>query len=242
MQHEFNFTGFSPTTFAFLRENRMRNSKDWFEKNKPTYESCVFTPLKALVTDLAPVMLAIDEQMEVTPAINKTISRIYRDTRFSKDKSLYREDIWISFKRRLKSDFRLPEFYFYATPQPYEYGMGYYTADKKAMDQFKEAIIAHPETFRQAIDFMHTPENPFVLRPEKYKKESHGEMPAEFKEWALFKTFHFSCKKEFDDALFSSQLVGEMVAGYHLLGKLYRFLMSEATVPRFHNDDADEID
>ncbi|MBN2089105.1 DUF2461 domain-containing protein [candidate division KSB1 bacterium] len=229
MNQQLLFSGFSIETFAFLRENRMQNSKDWFEKNKPTYESYVFAPLRALVTDLAPTILSIDEQIEVTPAINKTISRIYRDTRFSKDKSLFREDIWISFKRRLKPDFCLPEFYFYATPQHYEYGMGYYAADKKAMDQFKEAIIAHPGAFREAIAFTKSPKNPFAFISEKYKRGNTTEVPEEFRDWMLVKTFHFPFKREFDDSLFSGKLVGEMVEGYNLLGQLYQFIVNHST-------------
>jgi uncharacterized protein (TIGR02453 family) len=228
MNPERYFKGFTAETFAFLQENRFRNSKDWFEQYKPRYETLVFSPLRELVIDLAPTIQAIDDQIEVRPAINKTISRIYRDTRFSKDKSLFREDIWISFKRRLKLDYGLPEFYFYATPQHFEYGMGYYSADKEAMDRFKAAIVRNPESFRRALDFMHASQNPFVLISEKYRKGNTAEIPEEFRDWMLLKTFCFAFKREFDDSLFSAKLVGEVVEGYNLLAPLYQFIVFHA--------------
>lgn len=228
MKQDLYFTGFRAETFSFLQENKLRNSKDWFEKNRKTYNYYVLWPLQSLVTDLTPTIQAIDENIEVTPSINKTISRIYRDTRFSKDKSLFREDIWISFKRRLNSNFSLPEFYFYATPQHYEYGMGYYSADKRAMDLLKEAIVAHPGAFREAIAFLKSPQNPFAFISEKYKRGSATEVPEEFRDWMRVKTFHFPFKREFDDSLFSGKLVGEIVEGYNLLAPLYQFILFHA--------------
>jgi len=121
------FQGFSPKTLTFLQEVHRNNSKTWFEQNRDTYVRYVLDPLQALVTDLSEGMLSIDPLLETRPAVNKTISRIHRDTRFSKDKSLYRDCMWITFKRPSKEWKDAPAFFFELKPDGYRFGMGYYS-------------------------------------------------------------------------------------------------------------------
>ena len=91
------FAGFTPETFEFFAGLRENNYKPWFEEHKPVYELEVLQPLKALVFAMTPAMYSIDSQMNFRP--NKIISRIYRDIRFSKDKSPYKTNMWITFQR-----------------------------------------------------------------------------------------------------------------------------------------------
>ncbi|MBA7681656.1 hypothetical protein ES703_89996 [subsurface metagenome] len=69
-------------------------------------------------------MLNIDSEFEVRPMVNKTISRINNDVRFSKAKSLYKEHMWIVFKRTTKEKMDLPGYYFGFGPNGYGTGMG----------------------------------------------------------------------------------------------------------------------
>ena len=86
-----HFHGFSRRTFTALLDLGRHNYKTWFEAHRSIYETHVLQPLRDLVSDLADSMLGIDLSFEVAPAVGKTISRIYRDTRFSKDKSPFRD-------------------------------------------------------------------------------------------------------------------------------------------------------
>lgn len=87
----------------------VNNSKSWFEDNKHMYSECVLKPAQSLVSELSDFMLAIDPYLETAPTVGKTISRIYRDTRFSKDKSPFRTNIWITLKRPKKEWVDAPE-------------------------------------------------------------------------------------------------------------------------------------
>ena len=89
----------SPEALEFLIENAMRNDREWFQVNKERFRQLVIAPLEELVSRLAPAMLELDGQLVVEPRVGRTISRVYRDTRFSKDKSLYRSAMWIVFQR-----------------------------------------------------------------------------------------------------------------------------------------------
>ena len=86
VEEDRKFNGFSPKTLKFLKGLEVNNNKTWFQKHRADYEEYVLQPLRDLVTYLGDFMLVIDPCFEITPAVNKTISRIYRDTRFSKDK------------------------------------------------------------------------------------------------------------------------------------------------------------
>ncbi|HEX2923516.1 MAG TPA: DUF2461 family protein, partial [Chloroflexota bacterium] len=95
------FAGFAPESVAFLRSlaDDKCNNREWFESHRADYQSHILEPLRSLVQELGLFMLSLDPYLDVTPAMNHTISRIHRDTRFSRDKSPYRRCMWITFKR-----------------------------------------------------------------------------------------------------------------------------------------------
>jgi len=128
-EHELDvrhFTGFSRQAFLFLRDLKANNDKAWFKAHRPDYEQYLLQPLRDLVTDLTDAMLDIDPCFEVAPTVNKTISRIHRDTRFSRDKSPYRDCMWIVFKRSGKEWSRWGVGYFLEiNPTWYRYGTGF---------------------------------------------------------------------------------------------------------------------
>lgn len=84
------FEGFSAEALRFLLENRINNSKEWFEEHRNEYRKYVYEPFAELVKELAPAMKEIDDGIITIPS--KIISRVRRDTRFTKDKSLYRDN------------------------------------------------------------------------------------------------------------------------------------------------------
>ena len=88
----------SKQTLNFLAQNKFNNSREWFRAHKPEYQEYVLAPMAELVNLLAPTIQKIDPLIITEPKVGKAISRIYRDTRFSRDKSLYREVMWIVFE------------------------------------------------------------------------------------------------------------------------------------------------
>lgn len=101
---------FTPDTVLFLQENRFRNDRRWFASHKADYERLVLEPLDALSAFVAPVVSAADEWIVTRPASVR--SRVYRDLRYVRDGLLYREDMWLSFKRDKKRFPNCPEFIF----------------------------------------------------------------------------------------------------------------------------------
>jgi uncharacterized protein (TIGR02453 family) len=221
MEQQFN--GFSTEALQFLFETKINNNKAWYEANKKIYQEILLAPFQDLVSDLSSFMLTIDPNFITIPAVDKTISRIYRDTRFSKDKSLYRDSMWLTFKRRSEDWKEAPAYYFEITPDSYRYGMGIYNAPKPIMDKFRQQIDEKPAEFLKVISF-YKQNQIFTLEVEKYKKILAPDKPAEIQEWYQCKSFHLTTKKPINELLFSKRLVPELISGFGLLAPLYNYL------------------
>jgi uncharacterized protein (TIGR02453 family) len=217
------FSGFSKQTLEFLQTNKQKNSKSWFEENKHLYQQFLLDPLKSLVSDLSELMSSIDPLFETKPAINKTISKIYRDTRFSKDKSLFKSVMWIVFKQPTKDWKDAPCYFFEISPNGYRYGMGYYSASRASMDSLRAGIDENPVEFLKAISFLKN-QNIYQLEGEKYKRLIPNNYSQEIQEWYQRKNFYLICNREIDEILFAAKLVQELSFAFKMAQPFYQYL------------------
>jgi uncharacterized protein (TIGR02453 family) len=226
-EEERKFNGFSPKTLKFLRGLKANNNKAWFEGHRADYEQYVLGPLRDLVTDLGDFMLDIDMRFEITPAVNKTISRIYRDTRFSKDKSPFRSTVWFTFKNRKKDwTTRVCGYFFELSVDSYRYGMGFYDAAPAIMSKFRQVIDENPKEFLKAISFFDK-QKTFVLEGEKYKRIIDENKPEKIQHWYQRKNMYLVCNRKIDDTLFSGKLVDDLKYGFGLISPFYIFLQRQ---------------
>jgi uncharacterized protein (TIGR02453 family) len=217
-----SFEGFSKDTIEFLISLKYNNNKSWFEEHRQDYMSYVLDPFKNLVSELASFMLQLDPQLGVTPAVDKTISRIYKDARFSKDKSRYRSNVWITFKRPSQDWKECPSFYFEITPDFYRYGMGFYVASKETMLRFRQKLDERPEEFLQAVAFYNS--GKFSLEGDSYKRLLDGEKSKDIIDWYQKKTFYLACNRRLDKTLFGRSILEEIKTGFTELAPLYHYL------------------
>ena len=220
-----NFNGFSEETLVFLKQLSANNNKLWFEAHKKEYETFVLQPLKNLVLDISGTMIAIDPFFETRPMINKTISGVYRDIRFSKDKSPYKTSFWITFKRPIKEWKDAPAYFFEISPENYRYGMGFYSATPQTMSLFRAAVDERLSDFEQVIAF-YAKQKTFTLEGEKYKKTANDLLPESILEWYRRKNFYLVCNRPADTLLFTPKLTDELQTGFKMLAGLYGFLIN----------------
>ena len=90
------FKGFTQDTIDFLYRLRENNNKQWMDEHRDEYKEYVFKPFRQLAAEMGPMMLTIDPIGYPAPQDGV---RINRDIRFSRNKSPYRTNMWISFKR-----------------------------------------------------------------------------------------------------------------------------------------------
>jgi uncharacterized protein (TIGR02453 family) len=221
------FDGFSPQTFQFLESLSDNNKKEWFELHKTDYLDHVLKPLQALVAGLGQFMLSIDPDFEVTPALNKTISRIYRDTRFSRDKSPYKTSHWIAFKRTRKEWMEHPAYFFEISPDSYRYGMGFYSASRQTMDKFRKSIDANPKSFLSAISFYKN-QKVFIIEGEEYKRPLKTDLSKELREWYNRKYLYLVSNRQIEENCITSELIPDLIYGFKTIAPLYHYLSKVA--------------
>ena len=126
----FMFSGFTDETLQFFLDLRFHNYTEYFHAEHDRYVENVQAPFYSLIEALGPEMRKIDPLMEIRP--HKCLSRIHRDTRFTKDKSPYRDHLWFLFRRaaepREKSLFYFGEF----GPERLNWGMGIWGENREA--------------------------------------------------------------------------------------------------------------
>ena len=107
------FPGFSPQALTFLRSLKRNNRREWFQPRKAQYESLIKTPMLDLIGCLNEEFACFAPDY-ITPP-QKATYRIYRDTRFSKDKSPYKTHISAIFPRHTAVKREGAVFYFHFT-------------------------------------------------------------------------------------------------------------------------------
>jgi len=218
------FRGFPPAALGLLRQVRAANDRDWLAAHREQFDRQVIDPFRALVTALAELMLDIDPGFEVRPTVGRTISRVHRDTRFSRDKSLYRDHMWLAFKRP-RSDWQgWPAYFFEVTPDDYRYGMGYYAAGRATMDALRRRIDSNPSGFLRTVGPV-VREGRFRIAGDRYVRPIHNPHGQALQDWYQSKSFYLVRECAADELLFSPELLDELESGFHLLAPLYRALL-----------------
>jgi uncharacterized protein (TIGR02453 family) len=218
------FQGFFPDTFTFLSDIRANNNKIWFEQNRQVYETYILNPLRGLVARLAQTIQHIDPALEVRPQIGKTISRIFRDTRFSKDKSPLRDHMWISFKEPGTQEPQYPVFYFYISPDEWGYGMGYWEASRSTMDLFRNQVRTHIVQFQRIINNRELTSK-FQVSGNMYKRPITPDLPDDVRNYTERKSFYLGHAFKDLTPTFAPKIADSIASAYEILAPLYLFIV-----------------
>jgi uncharacterized protein (TIGR02453 family) len=151
---------FDPELFEFLRELKDHNDRDWFNANKSRYEAHVLEPALAFIEDFGYRLQSISPHFRAdTRKTGGSLFRIYRDTRFSKDKTPYKTNTGMHFRHKAAKDAHTPGFYLHLAPGQVFGGGGIWHPDTKTATRIRQAIVNDPERWRAA-----TREPPFTDR------------------------------------------------------------------------------
>jgi len=215
------FHGFTKDTIRFFEELAMNNNTTWFATNKDRYTHQVMKEFRELAGYLHPVIMIIDPHLETRP--EKSISRIYRDVRFSHNKSPYKTSIWITYKRPTPTWQDHPSYFFELSGNTYRYGMGFYSATRTTMDLFRESINKNPGIFLRTFNTI-LDEGSFVIEGDMYKKRIPNDLPEELQVWYQRKNMYLVCNRKIEDDLFSDTVFFTLQKGFERLAPFYYFL------------------
>jgi uncharacterized protein (TIGR02453 family) len=129
--------------FGFLKELRAHNERDWFNANKERFEKSVRDPLLQLIDAVAP-------KLPKPYRAGGKLSRIYRDTRFSKDKSPYKTELFIHFTHERGREGATPAFYAHIEAGHTMVGGGVWQPEPKALKSIRDRIVDKPAEWKRA--------------------------------------------------------------------------------------------
>lgn len=140
----------TPEFPAFFAELEQHNDKTWFDANKKRYEQHVKKPMEQLVDAYIEQLLKLEPNFQ--PQTTKSfIFRIYRDTRFSKDKTPYKTHLGAYFNPLGKNAVG-PGYYFQMNHTGLWAGCGMYELEPATVKRIREAIAADPAGFAKNLD------------------------------------------------------------------------------------------
>lgn len=143
---------FTPELFTFLRQLKRNNNREWFAKNKPRYVADVQEPVLDFVEAVGAGLRKISPNFVADPRpVGGSMFRIYRDTRFSADKSPYKTAVGIRFPHRSARDVHAPGFYLHLAPGEVFVGAGIWHPDAKTATQIRESIVERPAAWKKAV-------------------------------------------------------------------------------------------
>lgn len=144
---------FSPKLFEFLGELGHNNNRDWFLGNKARYENDVREPMLAFIADFAPRLKKISASYVADPQpTGGSMMRIYRNLRFSRDKTPYKTNAAAAFGHRGAGHFDAPSFYLSLSAAEGFAGVGMWHPDPDALRKLRDAIVARPQNWKKAIN------------------------------------------------------------------------------------------
>jgi uncharacterized protein (TIGR02453 family) len=135
---------FTPRLFQFLADLKANNTRPWFEANRERYEQDVREPMLRFIADLGPRLKAVSPHFSADARpVGGSMFRIYRDTRFARDKSPYKTNVGAHFSH-LKSgkDAHAPGFYLHLAPGQSFGGGGLWHPDVAALKKVRDRIVS----------------------------------------------------------------------------------------------------
>jgi len=220
------YTGIPSEGLFLLSQNKFENSKEFYEAHKDQLKAQVFTPLQRIVEDLADGFVKLDPRMFLLPG--RIISRARRDTRFSKEKHLYRDNVWITFTRPKEEPMLWPCMWFEIKPEEGEWNAGVciYGATPAYMQFVRARIEKDAEAFLAAAGEAISAGAQMI--PDAFKKERFPDAPENLKSYLNAKSFIFMHTSKDMALLAGSALVDELRRLYAAYGPMYRWLLKTA--------------
>jgi uncharacterized protein (TIGR02453 family) len=213
---------FSAETLRFLSALKRNNRREWFNAHRDDYETYVREPMTAIVERLATDFRAFAPELVASPKVS--MYRIYRDTRFSENKTPYKTHIAAVFPTRGLLKHEGAGVYFHVSPDEVWIGGGMYAPDALRLHAVREHIAANARKLRAIVESSGFRKHFGALEGEKLKRVPRG-FPTDHPAAEYLKFRQFLAGAEFPASLASSpKFYGTLLTVFREATPLTRFL------------------
>ncbi len=136
------FAGLPEDFFRFFEDLERNNDRAWFTEQKPRYIASVVEPTSAFISAMAPLLHAVSPHYVANPKPHGgSMFRIYRDTRFSKDKTPYKTHAGVQFRHEAGRDAHAPGFYVHLAREGLFFGGGIWQPPNPVLNRVRDHIV-----------------------------------------------------------------------------------------------------
>ena len=217
-----NFKGFDPNGFMLLEMNKFNDSRDFYESVKEDIKRMSIIPMRELCADLSDELFRIDPKMNLIPT--KMVSRVRRDTRYSKNKQMYRSNIWCMFMRDKHQWENFPCMWFEFFPNGYSYGVAMFRFDATGLGAFRKKLIDKPEEFRRALTSIEITGAKLFIDSFKKNKPDIDKVGEDLKAFYNAKDFGFTYYSDDMSKLIDGTVIEELIYALRAFEPMYKFL------------------
>jgi uncharacterized protein (TIGR02453 family) len=206
--------------FEFLIELEKNNNREWFKENKEFYQNAKLK-FEKFIDYLIPQLRKIDTDIDVTSS-KQAIFRIFRDIRFSKNKTPYKTNFGAFISEGGRKSLNAG-YYIHLEPENSFIGGGVYMPQSKILKSIREEIFENPEIYKKIIN-----NNKF----KKYFPEIYGEklktaprgFPKDFKDIELLRNKHFAVAFHVENSYFNEKTIEKILNVFKVQYKFNNYL------------------
>lgn len=215
------FEGFPRECIEFLRQLKKNNTREWFNKHKMEYEDFVKLPMQSFIATLRGQMVKFAPEIVADP--KRSMFRIYRDIRFSRNKVPYKTHVAAVFHLRGKWQ-NSAGYYVHIEPGSVYAGGGIYLPNSKQLKKIRTAIIERAKEFLEIVE-----SGTFVKKFKNIEGEKLKRLPQGFPsdhwmaEWLKYKSLYAGVEWD-EEVCYTPKFVDKVVQVYKDLLPFVRFL------------------
>lgn len=214
------YNGITGEALWLLAQNRFENSKPFYEEHKEEIKKGVIIPLRQIAGELSPLMYEIDDMMNLEPV--RMVSRVRRDNRFTNDKHLYRDNLWVMFMRPKHEWSTHPCMWFEVKQNCFSYGVGGFDMPPALMTIYRRHLIEREQEFLSAVKSAKSIGASF--HGDGYKKPKPGNPSPAVLPYYNVKYMCFMVERTDFELLAKEELITELEKEYKALAPMYKFL------------------
>ncbi len=221
---------FPESCLPFLEALAVNNNRPWFNEHKSRYEQDVRQPALDFIQAMAPELEKISPHFRaVAKKTGGSLMRVYRDTRFSKDKTPYKTNIGIQFRHEQGKDIHAPGFYLHIAPDSCFIGVGIWHPDSRTLLKIRDFLVDNPAAWKRAKAHRPFREN-FELAGDSLKRPPRG-FSGDHELIDDLKRKDFIALKNFDPAdITKRRFVQQVVTGFRQADPMMSYLCTALEV------------
>ncbi len=230
MQGEATFNGFPRDLPEFYRELSLNNDRGWFEENRQRYDRYVLRPAIAFVEAMGERLRLISPHIVADPRTSGagSIFRIYRDTRFSKDKTPFKTYLGIFFWEGSRNKMDNSGFYFHLAPTQLTLYAGIYEFPRDCLTTYRDAVVHpdHGDALRQAIQQVQAAGR-YEIGGRHYKKTPAGYDPSHPNaDYLLYRSLYASTGGDLPSQVFGADLLDYCLDRFTDMAPIHKWIVS----------------